>query len=600
MSTPIEHYAMLGDCRSAALVCRNGSIDWLCLPRFDSEAVFAALLGTPEHGRWLLCPQDEAATSHRQYRDGSLVLETTFETDTGAVRVVDFMVTSQNGNPHSHLVRCVEAVRGRVPMRTELVMRFGHGHIVPWVTQQDDGLRAVAGPDQLVLRSPVPIKGRDMTSQGHFTLDEGERTWFVLSHGPSHLDAPEAVDPEDALAITLAFWEDWSNQCAPAGRWSAQVKRSLVVLKGLSYLPTGAIIAAPTASLPEQLGGERNWDYRYCWLRDSSFTLLALMNAGFHNEAGAFRDWVKRAVAGTPGQLQSLYGVGGERRLPEWSAPWLPGYDASRPVNFGNAAADQFQLDVYGELIALFEIARLRGMPAGAYGNQLERAFLLELEKRWQEPDEGIWEVRSGRRHFTHSKLMAWLALHLAAQNDQSGFCDQDRQRWRQTADTVHAQILARGLHRDGYFVQSYDSEELDAALLLMPMVGFLPADDPRVIATVDAISERLTVDGLVKRYSTHGGVDGLPAGEGTFLACSFWLVEALVMIGRIDRATTLYDHLCGLCNDVGLLAEEYDPKGQRMLGNFPQGYSHVALVNAAYRLTHLHNAKRSSPEVLS
>lgn len=598
MSTPIEHYAMLGDCRSAALVCRNGSIDWLCLPRFDSEAVFAALLGTPEHGRWLLCPEDAAATSSRQYRDGSLVLETTFDTETGQVRVVDFMVASQNGHTHSHLVRCVEAVRGRVPMRTELVMRFGHGHIVPWVTQQEDGLRAVAGPDQLVLRSPVPIEGRDMTSQGRFTLEQGQRTWFVLSHGASHLEAPDAVDPEQALSTTLAFWEDWSSRCAPAGRWSEQVKRSLVVLKGLSYLPTGAIVAAPTASLPEQLGGERNWDYRYCWLRDSSFTLLALMNAGFRDEAGAFSDWVKRAVAGTPGQLQSLYGVGGERRLAEWSAQWLPGYEQSRPVNFGNAAAAQFQLDVYGELIALFEIARARGMPAGAYGDQLERAFLMELEKRWQEPDEGIWEVRSGRRHFTHSKLMAWLALHLAAQNEQSGFSEQDRQRWRQTAATVHAQILERALHRDGYFVQSYDSAELDAALLLMPMVGFLPADDPRVVATVDAISERLTVDGLVQRYSTQGSADGLSGGEGTFLACSFWLVEALAMIGRIDQATTLYDRLCQLCNDVGLLAEEYDPKSRRMLGNFPQGYSHVALVNAAYRLNDVHNAKRPSPEV--
>lgn len=597
MSTPIEDYAMLGDCRSAALVCRNGSIDWLCLPRFDSDAVFAALLGTPEHGRWLLCP-DVPSRSSRRYLDGSLVLETTFETEEGAVRLQDFMVASHDGHTHSHLIRRVCGVRGRVPMKTELVMRFGHGRIVPWVTQDADGLRAVAGPDQLVLRTPLEMEGQDMTSTAQFTLGEGESTWFVLSHGPSHLEAPPSVDPEEALSTTLSFWEEWSGACAQAGRWSEQVKRSLVVLKGLSYLPTGAIIAAPTASLPEQIGGERNWDYRYCWLRDSAFVLLALMNAGFREEAGAFRDWVKRAVAGTPDQLQALYSVDGVRRLEEWSADWLPGYEDSRPVNFGNAAARQFQLDVYGELISLFEVARMRGMPAGDYGNELERAFLLELERRWHDPDEGIWEVRSGRRHFTHSKMMAWLAFHLASDNDESGFSDEDRARWAAQADAVHAEILERGLHRDGYFVQSYDSEELDAALLLMPLIGFLPGDDPRLIATVEAIQARLTVDGLVQRYSTHGSADGLPPGEGTFLACSFWLVEALVMIGRLDEATTLYDNLHGLCNDVGLLAEEYDPQTKRMLGNFPQGYSHVALVNAAYRLNDADNTRRTSAEV--
>lgn len=598
MSTPIEDYAMLGDCRSAALVCRNGSIDWLCLPRFDSDAVFAALLGTREHGRWLLCPQDDQATSTRRYLDGSLVLETTFTTATGVVKMTDFMVATGNGHQHSHLVRCLECVQGRVPMRTELVLRFGYGRIMPWVTQDDDALRAVAGPDQVLLRTPVAVQGRDLTSQADFTLAEGESTWFVLSHGASHLERPPALDPQDALKITLAFWEDWSARCAPAGRWSAQVRRSLVVLKGLSYLPTGAIVAAPTASLPEKIGGQRNWDYRYCWLRDSSFILVALMNAGFRHEAGAFRDWIKRAVAGTPGQLQALYGVGGERRLQEWVADWLPGYEGSVPVRIGNAAAGQFQLDVYGELIALFEVARMRGMKAGRDGDQLERAFLQELEARWQEPDEGIWEVRSGRRHFTHSKLMAWLAFHLASQNDQSGFSAEERQRWQAQAEQVHAQILERGLHPDGYFVQSYDSDALDAALLLMPLMGFLPADDPRIVATVEAIQAQLTVDGLVQRYRTHDHADGLPPGEGTFLACSFWLVEALVMIGRVEEATELYDRLHGLCNDVGLLAEEYDPHSKRMLGNFPQGYSHVALVNAAYRLNNAHNAKRTSVEV--
>ncbi|WP_337053695.1 glycoside hydrolase family 15 protein [Pseudoxanthomonas sp. USHLN014] len=597
MSTPIEDYAMLGNCRSAALVTRAGSIDWLCLPRFDSDAVFAALLGTPEHGRWLLCPADESARSQRSYRDGSLVLDTIFETDSGQLLVTDFMVASHNGEVHNHLVRRVEALRGRVPMRTELVMRFGYGLIVPWVTQQDDGLRAVAGPDQLLLRTPLTIDSHDMVSTAEFTLEPGQSTWFVLSHGASHLEQPPALEVEEALQTTLSFWEDWSSRCADAGRWSAQVKRSLVVLKGLSYLPTGAIVAAPTASLPESLGGERNWDYRYCWLRDSSFTLLALTNAGYREEAAAFRDWVKRAVAGTPGQLQALYGVGGERRLPEWVADWLPGYGDSRPVNLGNAAAKQFQLDVYGELIGMLEAARLRGMESGESGIELERAFLIELEQRWHDPDEGIWEVRSGRRHFTHSKLMAWRAFDLAAQNEAS-YCEEDRARWREQATQVHADILANALHPDGYFVQSYGGEALDAALLLMPLTGFLPPDDPRLVATVEAIRDRLTVDGLVQRYATEQAGDGLPDGEGTFLACSFWLVEALAIIGHTDQALERYTALLALCNDVGLLAEEYDPRGRRMLGNFPQGYSHVALVNAAYRLNNLHDIQRTSTEI--
>jgi GH15 family glucan-1,4-alpha-glucosidase len=598
MSTPIEDYAMLGDCRSAALVCRNGSIDWLCLPRFDADAVFAALLGTPEHGRWLLCPQDEGFTSTRQYRDGSLVLETTFDTATGQVQVIDFMTASGDGHVNSHLVRKVVCTRGRVAMKTELVLRFGYGKIVPWVSQVDDGLRAVAGPDQIVIRTPLSLEGHDFTSTAEFALAQGESTWFVLSHGASHLAPPEAIDPDQALQATEAFWEGWSGHCTHAGQWSELVKRSLIVLKGLSYLPTGAIVAAPTASLPEKLGGERNWDYRYCWLRDSSFMLTALLNAGFQDEAVAFRDWVKRAVAGRPGQLQALYGVGGERRLPEWRAEWLPGYADSQPVNFGNAAAEQFQLDVFGELIGIFELSERKGMAPGEYGHELERGFLTELEKRWHEPDEGIWEVRSGRQHFTHSKVMAWLAFHLASRNPTENFSDDERQRWAALADTIHAQVLERAVHKDGYFVQHYDSDQLDAALLVIPMLGLLPADDPRIVATVEAIASDLTEDGLVLRYRTEHGADGLADGEGTFLACSFWLVECLAMIDRLDDACALFERLCGLCNDVGLLAEEYDPKGQRMLGNFPQGYSHVALVNAAYRLNDAHNAKRPSAEV--
>jgi GH15 family glucan-1,4-alpha-glucosidase len=598
MSSPIEDYAMLGDCRSAALVCRNGSIDWLCLPRFDSDAVFAALLGTPEHGRWLLGPQDAHARSRRSYRDGSLVLETRFENDNGEVQVIDFMTASIEEQPHSHLVRKVVCLRGRMDMKTELVLRFGYGRTIPWVSRMDQGLRAVAGPDQIIVRTPVRLRNHDFTTTAEFTLSQGESTWFVLSHGASHLEIPPAVDPDQALQATQAFWEDWSGRCNRAGPWSEQVKRSLIVLKGLSYRPTGAIVAAPTASLPEKPGGERNWDYRYCWLRDSTFVLIALLNAGFQDEAVAFRDWVKRAVAGTPGQLQALYGIGGERRLPEWSADWLPGHADSRPVNFGNAAAGQFQLDVYGELIGTFALSERKGMPPGEYGHDLERAFLQELERRWQEPDEGIWEVRSGRRHFTHSRIMAWVAFDRAASNPTPDFSDDERARWRRLAIQVREEVLARGVHPDGHFVQAYGSDRLDASLLVVPMVGLLPADDARVVATVEAIERGLTQDGLVLRYHAGKDSDGLADGEGTFLACSFWLVECLAMIGRMDDAHALFERLCGLCNDVGLLAEEYDPRTGRMLGNFPQGYSHVALVNAAYRLNDARNARRTSAEV--
>ncbi|MBS7456154.1 glycoside hydrolase family 15 protein [Coralloluteibacterium stylophorae] len=598
MSARIEDYAMLGDCRSAALVARDGSIDWLCLPRFDSDALFAALLGTRDHGRWLLAPA-AATRSRRRYRDGSLILETHHETDTGVVEVIDFMVASHNGHDHSHLVRRVRGLRGRVRMRSELVVRFGYGRRVPWVTRIDGGICAVAGPDQIVVRTPVALHGHDLNTEAAFEVAEGETVSFVLSHGASHLELPPAIDAEDAFARTERFWMEWSGRCTRAGRWSELVRRSLVVLKGLSYLPTGAIVAAPTASLPERIGGNRNWDYRYCWLRDSTFVLVALINAGYRDEAIAFRDWLKRAVAGTPGQLQALYGVAGERRLAEWDAHWLPGYENSRPVNIGNAAAEQFQLDVYGELIATLELAERKGMAPARHGYDLERAFLRELEKRWREPDEGIWEVRGGRRHFTHSKVLSWLAFDRASRNPAAAFANAERARWATLAREVHADILANAVHADGHFVQSYGSDRLDAALLVIPLVGFLPPDDPRVVNTVAAIEQRLTVDGMVERYraDTHAR-DGLPPGEGTFLACSFWLVECLVMMDRLEDAEALFERLAGLCNDVGLLAEEYDPRGRRMLGNFPQGYSHVALVNAAYRLEHARAQRASSKEV--
>ncbi len=599
MSARIEDHAMLGNCRSAALVDHRGTMDWLCLPRFDSDAVFAALLGDEQHGQWSLAPE-AAFESRRAYEDDSLVLCTTLQTETGTVEVTDFMVASQDPEPHQHVVRLVRGVHGRVDMCMRLTLRFNYGRTVPWVTHLDDGIRAIAGPDQIALRTPQALQGRGLATEARFTLDAGEQTWFLLSHGLSHEPLPPAIDPFAAHRQTTAFWQGWARRCTDAGPWTAQVRRSLVVLKGLSYLPTGAIVAAPTAALPEQLGGTRNWDYRYCWLRDSVFTLTALLSAGYVDEATAFRDWVRRAVAGSPDQLQALYGIGGERRLQEWQADWLPGYEGSAPVRIGNAAVDQFQLDVYGELIGAFHYAHTKGMPPPAQGDgsagALLENFLDVLEGLWQQPDEGIWEIRSERRHFVHSKVMAWLAFDCGARDGVSDADADKRARWRRIADRIHAEVLERGVHPDGHFVQSYGSDRLDASLLLIPLVSFLPPDDPRIAATADAIARGLTVDGLVERYRADDSADGLPAGEGTFIACSFWLVENYTLLGRLDQARALFERLLGLCNDVGLLAEEYDPRSGRMLGNFPQGYSHVALVNAALRLHGLTGEKETHP----
>lgn len=595
MGARIEDHAMLGNCRSAALVDRNGTIDWLCLPRFDSDAVFASLLGEAEHGCWALAPVAGYRT-HRRYRDGGLVLETTFETDSGTVEVVDFMATSHAAHTHSHLVRIVRCTRGRVAMHTQLRLRFEYGRAVPWVSQIDGGIQAVCGPDRLTLRTPLQLDGHDLMTEADFTLEQGGHTWFVLAHAQSHHDLAPAVEPLQLLRETEAFWHAWSSRCTHAGPWDAQVRRSLVVLKGLSYLPTGAIIAAPTTSLPEHLGGGRNWDYRYCWLRDATFTLVALLTAGYSDEAEAFRDWLRRTVAGSPEQLQALYAIDGRRRLQEWEVPWLPGYENSPPVRVGNAAAGQFQLDVYGELIGAFHYAHEKGVPPPDWGTGLFNVYLEQLEQRWREPDEGIWEIRDERRHFVHSKVMAWLAFDCGARDGFGDASDAQRAHWRALADEIHAEVLRHGVHADGHFVQSYGSDRLDAACLLIPLVGFLPPDDPRVAATADIIARDLTVEGLVERYRADDAADGLPAGEGVFIACSFWLVENYTLLGRHAQARALFERLLGLCNDVGLLAEEYDPRSGRMLGNFPQGYSHVALVNSALRLHGLSGDEENHP----
>lgn len=587
MAPRIEDYALVGDCETAALVTRDGSIDWLCWPRFDSAACFAALLGTPDHGRWRIAPVDPSPGIARQYRPGTVILETTFDTGHGAATLIDFM-PPRDGT--SNLVRLVVGRRGRVDFRTELVIRFDLGASVPWVSRLEDGggLQAVAGPDLLVLRTPVPLRGEDQRTLGEFPVSAGETVSFVLSHGPSCGPRPSSADPLTALAATEAFWRDWSGRCPPVGPWTEAVTRSMLTLKALTYRPTGGIVAAATASLPERIGGSRNWDYRYCWLRDATFTLLALMNLGYYEEARAWRDWLLRAIAGSPAQMQTLYGIAGERRLPEWEVPWLPGYEGSRPVRIGNAAAAQFQLDVYGEIAdALFQATR-GGLPTPERAYDLRQATLDYLETVWREPDEGIWEVRAGRRHFTHSKVMAWVAFDRAAMSAQTLGDAAASARWRRLADEVHAEVCRQGFDADlGSFVQSYGSRQLDAALLQIPLVHFLPATDPRMRGTVAAIERRLVLDGgLVLRYDTEKGVDGLPSGEGAFLACSFWLADNYVLQGRFAEARALFERLLALRNDVGLLAEEYDPHAGRMLGNFPQAFSHVGLINTALNLT--------------
>jgi GH15 family glucan-1,4-alpha-glucosidase len=584
MSTAIEDYALIGDCETAALVSRTGSIDWLCWPRFDSGACFAALLGAPEHGRWLLEAAQPNSRVTRRYRENTLILETRIETSDGAVTVIDFMPPRGR---NSDVVRLVRGERGRVLMRTELVLRFDYGSTVPWVSHLPDGTwRAIAGPDLVVLHTPVPLSGKDLTTVGEFEVVAGTTVPFVLTYGYSHLPPPDPIDPEASLASTDEFWKTWTEQHRSRGEWTDAVTRSLITLKALTYAPTGGIVAAPTTSLPEQLGGTRNWDYRFCWLRDATLTLLALMNAGYYEEARAWRDWLLRAAAGAPSQLQSMYGLAGERRLSEFEVPWLPGYEQSRPVRIGNAAHLQLQLDVYGEVIDALHQARRGGLDSQEADWAFQRALLEHLESIWHQPDEGLWEVRGGPRHFTHSKVMAWVAFDRGIRAVEAFGLEGPVVRWRALRRAIHDEVCARGFDPQiGSFVQSYGSKELDASLLLLPTMGFLPASDPRVLGTIQAVERHLFVDGFVLRYDSSTSPDGLPAGEGAFLACSFWLADAYALSGRVDDARRLFERLLSLRNDLGLLAEEYDTRARRLLGNFPQAFSHIALVNTAHNL---------------
>ena len=586
MPLPIEDYALIGDCETAGLVGRDGSIDWLCLPRFDSDACFAALLGEAKNGRWLIAPQEVAQIS-RSYRGDTLILETTFKNREGTVRLTDFMPPKDEC---CALMRLVTGMDGEVRMRTELIIRFDYGTTVPWVTRPDgDGLlRAIAGPQMLLLKTPVPLRGEDLTTVGEFTVKAGDQVPFVLAYAPSHLPAPELQDLFAALDTTERFWRGWASKCEPAGKWSQAVTRSLITLKALTFAPTGGIVAAPTTSLPEHIGGERNWDYRFCWVRDATLTLLALMGGGYFEEAGAWRDWLVRAVAGSPSQMQIMYGIAGERRLREWEVPWLRGYEDSKPVRIGNAAHAQQQLDVYGELMDALYQARKGGLPRYEPAWTVQLALLDHLACIWREPDNGIWEMRIEPRHFTYSKIMAWLAFDRAIRSVEEYGLPGPVDDWRRAREEIHDDVCRNGFDAQrGCFVQSYGSNELDASLLLMPAIGFLPPSDPRVRATVEAIERELMVDGLVHRYRTSTTDDGLPPGEGAFLACTYWLADAYCLLGRIDDAERLFERLLGLRNDVGLLAEEYDSKRQRLVGNFPQAFSHISLINTAHNLSH-------------
>jgi GH15 family glucan-1,4-alpha-glucosidase len=588
MPARIEDYALIGDCETAALVDKHGSIDWLCWPDFSSDACFAALLGTEENGYWRIAPAtDDPARvkwkTTRRYRPHTLILETTFASAKGSFRLIDFMPVRQR---NSHIVRIAEGIRGKVDVRMELSLRFDYGRTVPWVTHVKNGVRAIAGPNLAILRSSIDVRGEDLKTVADFTLSRGQRVTFSLAYGPSYKPNPRQIDAAQTLTDCEARWHRWSKRLKYKGKFREAVERSLMTLRALIYRPTGGVVAAVTTSLPESIGGVRNWDYRYCWLRDTTFTLLALSNAGYFNEAAAWQDWLLRALAGSPEQVQIMYGLKGERQLMEWEVGWLSGYENSRPVRIGNAASNQLQLDIYGEMLDCFFHAQ---HSMGRHNEDDFRVLVLlmeQLEKIWQQPDQGIWETRGAPQHFTYSKMMAWVAFDRAVLLAEQLHYESPVEKWGSIRDTIHSEVCNHAFsQKKNSFVQAYGSDQLDASLLLMPVVGFLPGSDPRVKSTVEAIERELMPDGLVRRYDTSKVDDGLPPGEGVFLACSFWLVSALKAIGRVRDAKALFERLLKLRNDLGLLAEEYDVDRKRLVGNFPQAFSHIALVNAAFDL---------------
>ncbi len=584
MGLKIEEYAMIGDCETAALVGSNGSIDWLCFPRFDSAAVFASLLGSPENGRWLIAPTEPVIRVKRRYQPDTLILETEMETESGTIRLTDFMPLRDGA---ADLVRIVEGVEGRVSVQFELILRFDYGSIVPWVRHTNRGIQAIAGPETIECRSDVALHGKDLKTVTEFIVTPGDRRNFVLTWYPTYSPTCTEKNPAKSLQTTREWWQNWSSQCTYQGEWKEAVKRSLIVLKAMTYQPTGGVVAAVTTSLPEHIGGVRNWDYRYCWLRDATFTLYALMGVGYLEEARAWREWLINAVAGTPKEIQIMYGLAGERRLREYQVNWLSGYENSRPVRIGNAAYNQHQLDVYGEVVDALHVARRAGLVPDENSWRIERELVRFLENDWRKPDEGIWEVRGPRRHFTHSKVMAWVALDRAVDAVEKFALPGDLNKWRTLRDEIHAEVLSAGFNtKVNSFVQHYDSEEPDASLLMLPLVGFLPASDPRMIGTVKYIEKRLMRKGFLDRYLTESEIDGLPAGEGAFLLCTFWLADNYALQGRTKDARQTFERLLSLRNEVGLLSEEYDVDAERLVGNFPQAFSHIGLINTARNLT--------------
>jgi GH15 family glucan-1,4-alpha-glucosidase len=586
----IEDYGLIGDCETAALVGRDGSIDWLCWPAFDSDACFASLLGTRENGRWLIAPAEEVVQGSRRYWDNTLILETRFETESGIVAVIDFMPPRGNA---SDVVRLVRGVEGKVAMRMELVIRFGFGADIPWVRRTEDGaLLAICGQDMTVLRTPVETAGKDMTTVAEFEVNEGETVPFVLTYGPSHLPLPEPINPAQALQDTEDFWTEWCSRCTYEGESRELVLRSLITLKALTYAPTGGIVAAPTTSLPEKLGGSRNWDYRFCWLRDATFTLLALMNSGYTEEASAWHNWLLRAVAGSPDNMQIMYGIMGQRRLLEWEAGWLPGYEGAQPVRVGNAAHAQLQLDVYGELIDAFYQSRLANLELDQGSWALARTIVEHVGDVWDQPDHGIWERRGERKHYVFSKVMTWVAIDRAIKGAERFGYDAPLDRWCALRDTICRDICEKGFDiGQNTFVESYGSPLLDASLLLLPSVGFLPASDPRIRGTLEAIERHMMRDGFVLRHDPREISDEIQPIEGAFLACTLWLADAFVLAGEIDKAQTLFDRVVAVANDLGLLAEEFDSGAGRQTGNFPQALTHIALINTAHNLSEARHA---------